>query len=163
MSGVVADASPLIAFAKIGHLHLLPTLFELVTIPEAVHTEIVILGAGLSGAEDFARAEWLRVESVANQTRVDYLQVDLDRGESEAIVLAQEMQADRFLVDEERARAMARILQIPHVGTAGLLILAKQLGHIERVAPLLDQLASERFYLSSRLVRQILHESGEAK
>lgn len=48
---VVSDTSPIINLAIIEQLHLLPTLFERVTIPYAVYHEIVIAGAGLAGAE----------------------------------------------------------------------------------------------------------------
>jgi hypothetical protein len=158
---VVSDASPLIGLAKIDHLYLLPDLFGTVTVPSAVHYELVVLGAGLAGAEQLAAVPWLHVQAVTSRIQVDYLRADLDPGESEALVLAQELGADRFLVDEERARAVARILGIPHIGTVGILVAAKRLDHIQRISPLLDQLQQHNFYLSQRLVRMVLQQVNE--
>jgi uncharacterized protein len=46
----VSNASPLISLARIGHLDLLPKLFERVLIPTEVYNEIVIDGAGKTGS-----------------------------------------------------------------------------------------------------------------
>ena len=158
---VVADASPLIGLAKLDHLHLLPWLFGSVTIPEVVYTELVVLGAGLPGSDAFARADWLQVQTVRDRIQVEYLRADLDPGEAEALVLAQETGARFFVVDEARARTVARLLTIPHIGTAGILVLAKQQGHVAQVAPLIDELRNHNFYLSDRLIRIILQQVNE--
>jgi uncharacterized protein len=161
VSLVVADASPLIGLAKIDHLHLLSSLFGIVTIPGAVYTELVVKGAGLPGSEAIARAKWLQARTVTDRIQIDFLRADLDIGEAEAIVLAQEVGANPFLVDETRARTAAKLLDIPHIGTAGILILAKRRGHIVQIAPLLDALRARKFFLSDRLVRLILEQAGE--
>jgi predicted nucleic acid-binding protein len=162
VSIVVSDASPLIGLAKIAHLHLLPSLYRTVTIPEAVYAELTNRGAGRTGVDEFTQATWLQVSPVTDRLQVDYLRGDLDLGEAEALVLARERQAAYFLVDEERGRTVAKLLHIPHIGTAGILVMAKQTGHIPAVAPLILQLRRHRFYLSDRLVEVILHQVGES-
>jgi predicted nucleic acid-binding protein len=72
---VVADATPLIALAKIGQLAWLPDLFGEILVPDAVYTEIVIAGSGRSGAEEIRTANWIRVESLADRSKVNYLLV----------------------------------------------------------------------------------------
>ena len=47
---VISDASPLVNLARIGALHLLPELYDTVTLPEAVWTEVVTEGEGQPGA-----------------------------------------------------------------------------------------------------------------
>jgi uncharacterized protein len=158
---IVSDASPLIGLAKIAHLHLLPLLYGTIKIPTAVYTELTVSGVGRAGAEEMAQARWLQVEPVTDRFRVDYLRSDLDLGEAEALVLAQEKRADYFLVDEERARTVAKLLDIPFIGTAGILILAKRIGHIPAVAPLIFQLRRHQFYLSDRLVEMVLRQVNE--
>ncbi len=98
---------------------------------------------------------------MSDRLQVDFLQADLDFGEAEAIVLAQETSANPFLVDEARARTVAQLLEIPHMGTAGILILAKRYGYIAQIAPLIEELRARQFYLSNRLARLILEQAGE--
>jgi predicted nucleic acid-binding protein len=49
----------------------------------------------------------------------------LDRGEAEAIVLAQSRDA-RLLIDERKGRAVARRRGVGVIGTGGVLLLAKR-------------------------------------
>jgi predicted nucleic acid-binding protein len=85
---IVADSGPLIALARIGQLDLLPTLYGEVIVPPGVYQEITG-EADLPGARELAQADWLSVAEVDDQTAVQRLLFWLDRGESEAIVLAQ--------------------------------------------------------------------------
>lgn len=125
---VVSDATTLSGLAKIEHLHLLPALFNVIYLPNAVHTEVTVLGAGLPGAQELAEADWLRRRPIQDRLHVDYLRSDLDAGEAEALVLAQELRADYLIVDEQRTRTVAYLLRIPHIGTIGILQLAKRTG-----------------------------------
>jgi uncharacterized protein len=101
---VIADSSFLIALATIEALSLLPRIFSEVFILEAVYDEVVIRGAGLPGAEEVARAAWIKriaVKDIA-KTRT-YRAERLGIGEAEALALAEELQGDVLLVDDERA------------------------------------------------------------
>ena len=51
---IVADAGPLIVFARIGRLSLLHDIVESLTVPPAVYDEITV--SGMAGAEELARA-----------------------------------------------------------------------------------------------------------
>lgn len=158
---IVSNSSPLIALSRIGQIELLPMLFGTILIPSAVYQEVVTQGIGQSGSKILQQASWLTVEAVADPGRVQYLLTTLDWGEAEALVLAQEQQARRLLLDEIKARALARQLGIPVIGTAGLLVLAKQRGHIAAVKPLLDALLANEFRLSSRVYQTALAQAGE--
>jgi predicted nucleic acid-binding protein len=61
---VVSNASPLITFARIGHLESLHKLYEAVHIPTEVYNEAVIAGAGMPGAAAIAKADWIHVSAV---------------------------------------------------------------------------------------------------
>ena len=62
---VVSNASPLINLAAVGQLNLLHLLYGKVIIPEAVHHEVVVLGAGEAGATEVASSNWIEVRKVA--------------------------------------------------------------------------------------------------
>ena len=95
---IVSNASPLINLARIGRLELLHKLYGEICIPEAVWHEVVIAGAGLPGATLVAAATWIKRHTVVNAVLVRALQQDLDAGESEAIALALELEADLLLM-----------------------------------------------------------------
>lgn len=155
---VVSNSSPLIA---LGRLDLLPSLFVTVVIPEAVHHEVVVAAPMEAGAALLAQAPWLRVHSIQDTGKRDYLLSILDPGEAEALVLAQEMGADWLLLDEIKARAAARRLSLPIIGTAGLLVAAKDHGLLPQVKPLLDNLQTHDFRLSEQVYQTILKQAGE--
>ena len=90
-----------------------------------------------------------------------YLRIELDPGETEALVLAEELHADWVLLDESKARRVAAILGLQHIGTVGLLLLAKQRGYVPHVRSLLDELRAQQFRLSDRVYQAILEQAGE--
>lgn len=150
---IVSDTSPLINLAIIGHLDLIPRLFHSVILPQAVFDEIVMAGAGLPGAEEIRHADWVVVRSCQNQSMMQMLMEKLDPGESEAIVLALEIQADLILMDEDLGRKIALHYHLQPLGILGILLKAKQAGLIVAVKPLMDNLISQaRFFYSSKTV-----------
>jgi predicted nucleic acid-binding protein len=158
---VVADATPLIGLARIDHLDLLVKLFNQITIPQAVYDEVVTSAPQHPGAEAIKQASWIQVKTVADQNKVAYLRADLDPGEAESLVLAQELSADWLLLDEPKARLAAQLLDMRFIGTVGLLLLAKQRGHISQIHSLLDALIDQNFYLSQGIYQAVLKQAGE--
>ena len=121
---VVSNSTPLIALSRIGKLDILHILFGSIIIPEAVFHEVVTEGASRPGANEVQNATWIDVQRVENAVAVAVLASDLDRGESEAIVLAKEVGADYLLVDEKKARRIAKWSGIKVIGTAAILGIA---------------------------------------
>jgi len=62
----VADSSPLIILARLDCLDLLNKLFSRVYISTEVHHEVVVSGAGLPGASEVEKAEWIEVKKLQN-------------------------------------------------------------------------------------------------
>lgn len=63
---VAADSSPLVILTKLGCFDLLNRLFPRVYISPEVHYEVVIAGAGLPGASEVSKAEWIEVKTFQN-------------------------------------------------------------------------------------------------
>jgi len=158
---VVSNSTPLIHLAKIGRLELLREFFGEVLIPEAVYRECVIEGKGSEDAKLIENAGWIRVERIRDERLKKSLMIELDEGESEAIVLAIEKGAEMLLMDDYDGREVARALGLKTTGTIGILLRAKIEGRIEGIKDELDKLKETGFWLSEGLYRRILEEAGE--
>ena len=98
---------------------------------------------------------------MSNQILVNALQVELDKGEAEAIALAQELAADLLLIDEHLGRAAATRLGVRIIGLLGVLIEAKHRGLILEVKPLVDALMNLGFRVKHDLYQRVLQAAGE--
>jgi len=82
---VIVNATPLIALAAIGRLHLLQDLFGEVIIPQAIYREVVVAGASKPDADTWATAHWLRIMTPDQEAAFDALLLGLDAGEMEVL------------------------------------------------------------------------------
>ncbi len=67
----------------------------------------------------------------------------------------------REVVTRGKARLAAEFIGLRFIGTAGLLLLAKKMGKISAVRPLLDQLKSSKFHISESTYHAILEQAEE--
>lgn len=74
---VVADATPLIALAKIGKLFLLQPLFGTLHIPPAVYEEVVTYAPQRPGASEVRQATWIQTTSLQETFSLRYLETEL--------------------------------------------------------------------------------------
>jgi predicted nucleic acid-binding protein len=157
---VVSDSSPLIALARVGHIHLLRSLFGEVLVPGAVWDEVV--QADRPEVTQIVSAEWVKVVAVPDDSYLEVLRTEVDRGEAEAIALAADVRADTLLLDERSARQLAASMGLQVIGVVGVLKLAKQRGFIPEVRPVLDQLVTVlSFRLGKALYDQTLRDARE--
>jgi predicted nucleic acid-binding protein len=154
---VVPDAGPLIYLGGAGQLELLRLLYAEVVVPRIVLEEVVVAGAGLTGADEVARATWLRIDDTAPDP--DLLLV-LDRGEAAAIPLAGRLHAT-LLADDADARTIAGQRGIPVVGTLGVLLAAKRRQLLAEVAPVIARMELLGMFVSVRLREEVLRIAGE--
>lgn len=157
---LVADSSALITLARIGRLQLLRQLASQVVVPHAVFEEVVGQG-GRRGEPEVNQASWISRQPVRDVNAVASLETELARGESEAIVLAREITADFVILDDARARQIAQRNGLRVIGLLGLLIRAKQLGLIEAIRPLLDDMIKAGFYVGEAIYRNVVEKAGE--
>ena len=122
----VSDTTPLISLLKIKRIGLLEKLFGEVVIPQAVFTELTVDIRFAEEAEVIKNEKFISVKEVSNMASVNILKraTGLDQGESEAIVLSDEIQADILLMDEAKGRKISDQMGIHIMGTIGILMVA---------------------------------------
>ncbi len=154
---VVADASPLIALARIGRLELLRKAFGTLLLPEAVWREVVEAALDKAGAGEVFQANWIERRPVADAGLVALLRHDLGAGEAEAIVLAREVGADLVLMDERMGRAAAKRLGLRVTGLVGVLIEARERSLLTDTEAVVNDLHRKAgFWLSEELRRMVV-------
>lgn len=116
MKLIISDSTTIITLLNIDRLDVLSNVFSLVYIPQKVYDEIVI-DEQIVLDEDF-----FVVKEISNKKLYKLLLKSLDAGESEAIVLAKEMELS-LIIDEKKGRKIATNLGINIFGFIGLLIL----------------------------------------
>ena len=152
---VVSNTSPLNYLVLIELQQLLPALFNRVLVPEAVLREL------RSPAAPAQVGEWLDTTPDWLESRVgadipSELR-QLGPGEREAIVLAESVDDGLVLLDERKARGMARQRGLAVTGTLGVLPvdLAAARGLVD-LADAFERLAKTNFRGSPRLLRSLL-------
>ncbi len=86
----------------------------------------------------------------------------LGRGETEAILLAREINADLLLMDDRKGRTAAEHAGIKYASLPAVLILAKQRGCLASIRAELDRLEElGGLYLSDRVKAEALRLAGE--
>ena len=125
---IVADSPPFVVLVVIGHVNILPTLFKEVLIPPEVESELASPRRP-EAVRAFVAAppSWLRVQSPG---LIEPIQ-GLHAGEAAAIALAQELRADRVIIDESLGRKAATERGLRVVGTIGVLEAAAERGLID--------------------------------
>ncbi|VAW16477.1 hypothetical protein MNBD_BACTEROID01-1107 [hydrothermal vent metagenome] len=147
---VISDTSCLILFHKIGELDLLRKVYDSVsTTPEV--------------AQEFLEElpDWINIESVKDKKYQDFLETQIDWGEASAIALAKEMESPLLLLDDLKARRLAKRLNLRVTGTLGIIHKAKQIGAIEKVKPLIEKLQATNFRISENIIEELLKKNNE--
>ena len=160
---IVSDTSPITSLAAINRLNLLQQLYGNIIIPEAVYRELTEVSTPVPGTREVLSADWIQVRSPIGGSLVATLKaLPLDDGESEAIVLAMELNAELLLIDERRGRTEASRQGLRITGLLGVLIEAKTRGAIAEVKPIIHALIeTAEFRVSQTLYHRVLQIVGE--
>ena len=123
---VVSDTTPLISLLKINRIDLMEKLFGAVMIPTAVFDELTADKRFQLEANKIKQTKFIVVKPVANPESAGVLKraTGLDQGESEAIVLTDELKADLLLMDEAKGRNVSAQMGLKIMGTIGILMAA---------------------------------------
>lgn len=149
---VVADSSPLIVLIQIGHIEVLPALFGQVVVPPAVLAELRSPHRPPEVRRFCLRLPpWLVEKAPAVIEPIP----SLHAGETAAISLAKELQADLLLIDEKAGRRAASDRNIPLTGTIGVLEFAAEQNLLELEAAF-EKVKQTDFWISRQLLDQRL-------
>jgi len=155
---VVSNSTPIISLAAIKQTDLFRQLFGTIVIPQAVYHELKSQKA--PGYQE-VDSPYFQVNAIQGTQYIGFLLHDLDRGEAEAIVLAQELQADSLIIDERMGYKIAKRQGIHVIGTLTVLLMAKQQGIIPLVKPLLDDMIQRGRWYSQSVYNSFLKKIGE--
>ncbi|MBX3451314.1 MAG: hypothetical protein KF777_17230 [Planctomycetaceae bacterium] len=145
---VVSDASPLIVLSRLNHLDVLPVLYGSVLIPPEVYKELTQQAAKIGIANAFLNASpWLRVQSP--QVITPY--TGLHPGETAAIALAKELNADLLIIDEKSGRKVAAREHVKIIGTIGVFEDAADAGLLD-LASAFSELKQSGFHITQELL-----------
>lgn len=159
MLKVVSNTTPIISLLKLNRLDLLQKLYSQIYIPQAVYNEIEA-GKSKGYYKDLSKIDWIKIIEIQNKQAVNYF-LDLDEGEAEAIILANELKADLIILDEKLGRFHAKHAKLKVTGTIGVLIKAKSEKLIYSLKPLLDELTDKEVWISEKLKIDILKKVDE--
>lgn len=161
MRSVIANSTPLIAFAKINGLDILKDVYSQIVIPKAVYEEVAISGKGREGSAEITKAKWIKVKDAREEKLKKLLQMEVGGGEAEVIALAYEVNADLVIIDENIGRRIAKMFGLKVTGTIGTIIEAKKRGLLNNVQEKLDALINVDFWIGEDLYEEALRLSGE--
>ncbi len=157
---VVINASPFILLSKSSLIELLPQLFTEICMPEAVAEEII--SGGDIATDKFYEYEDKQITICLANIAEEVLIWNLGDGETEVLSFALSNKPNfTALIDDRAARKCANTLGIKTLGTGGILILAKERGLIEEVAPMLKKLQDAGLWISDEVVEIILKQANE--
>ncbi|MDO9154599.1 MAG: DUF3368 domain-containing protein [Paludibacter sp.] len=147
---VISDTSSLILFDKIAELELLNKVYNsIITTPQI--------------AAEFGKSlpDWILIMEVKDKKYQEFLETQVDWGEASAIALAKEIPDSILLLDDLKARKLAKKLNIKFTGTLGVFHKAKQAGYVDRIKPLIDKLLLTNFRISEDIINEILRINNE--
>ncbi len=120
---VISDTSPINYLVLIDEIDLLAKLYQTIIIPSTVFKELT---AEASPAKVKVwlenKPDWLLIKEP--ETVIFPTIFRLDAGESEAIQLAKELNADLLIIDEKQGRKIAKEQGLRVIGLIGVLVAA---------------------------------------
>ena len=161
---VISDTTPIISLMKANRLDLLKKLYGKVLIPNAVYKELTENATFAKEAKMIKDIDYLTVVAGENKKSVSVLRnvTGLDAGESEALIMYDEQKADLLLMDEHKGRSVAKQLNVRHIGTVGVLLLAYDKGVIQQddVKSCLDTMLANHIRLDRKLCNVVMEHIG---
>lgn len=158
---VIADASPLIALARVGGLSWLEQLFTEVMLTDVVLAE-VLTGHYLATEAPIRQtltAGWLKTVAI---TTTDPALPDLDEGEASSIRLALSCKGPALLlIDERSGRAVAQDLGLSVAGTAAVIGMARQRDLITSARQVFADLHASDFRIAPAVIKAVLDRCGD--
>jgi len=156
MQSIVSDTTTLIILGKLGRYDLLENLFSKIYIPQEVMREIDIKSDGVY--QEIEKNSLFETKEIKDMALFALLDGILDKGESEAIVLAKELELI-LLIDEKKG---AKNMGLSIIGLIGVLILnvKKNLISNQEALVILEEIKGLKFRVSQKLEENFLEMIG---
>jgi len=133
---------------------LLHSLYKEVLVTQAVLSELNSEKDNtLQSVEVAIKQGWVLIVEV-NSLDQELVNV-LDQGEASAISYSLAHDRIPILIDEHKGKLYAKYKGIPVIGTAGVLIQAKQQNHITLVRPILNEMKAKGYWLSDNFIATV--------
>lgn len=158
---IISNTTPLNYLVLIEQQDLLRALFGRVIIPQGVLEELQRDKTPQTVKEWVAkRPEWLEVRAVqsASSREPD----NLDAGEREALLLAEEISADALLMDDKDGRKEAAKRNMVIIGTLGVIEQAAERGLID-LTEVIERLRQTTFRAPKEIVAAMLARDTERR
>ncbi|GAB1372472.1 DUF3368 domain-containing protein [Candidatus Kapaibacterium sp.] len=138
---IIADTSCLILLDKISELELLSKIFKNITI-----TKII--------ANEFGNIlpDWITIIDNSISKNIALFELEVDIGEASAFSLAIDYLNPLLIIDDLKARNLAKKLKLNYTGTFGILLKAKELGLIDNSESLINKIKCTNFHISDELI-----------
>ena len=153
---LIADSSALVALAIVDKLEVLEKLFGEVYIPRAVYDEIS--EDGKTGRDKLIQFSKDKIIDISLDININ---VALGIGESEAIILYKEKNAEYFLCDDKKAKKFAKGFGINVIGSLGILLKSKESNLIQEISPLIDMLRKSTIFIDEKVYQIVLEVANE--
>jgi len=153
---VIADTGPVNYLILIHEVEVLPALYGQILVPSTVCEEL-----RRPLAPEAVRAwiteppAWLEVRRPSKPP--DAQLAHLDAGERDAILLAEELAADKLIIDEIRGRREAARRQLPFTGTLGVLSAAAERGLLD-LRSAVDRLRQTNFHIAPDILDRLIED-----
>ena len=153
---VVSDTSSLCYLLLVNQIDVLQALYDVVIIPQAVAHELSAPKTPSVVKNWLAYPpSWLQIQ-VTEPSQSDELKL-LDPGEREAILLAEQLNADLVILDDKAARRLAEERGLRIIGLLGILKDASRIGLLD-LETTFEQLRESGFWVAPSLLERLLAE-----
>ena len=154
------DATAAIGLSKGGVFELLPRLFSTVYLPRSVRSELV--GRGLPGEAEVLAAlgDWLS-EVIPAPSSVHKFSSLTSAADREVLAVADERSLDYVLSDDRKVQRAADLESTAWLNTPDIVLAFKQIGAVNAVKPVLDQMIANGFGISAVDYQDTLQAAGE--
>ncbi len=147
---VIADTSCLILYSKIGLTYILHSLYSDVIITPEVANEF---GEPLP--------DWINIQ-FAKPTNINMFEIyNIGIGEITSLALALEFKNSTVILDDDKAKKIAKSFNLDVTGSLGIIVKAKEKNIISNVREVLTAIKTTNFYLPSSLENLVLKVAGE--
>ncbi len=114
-------------------------------------------------AEEFGKKteDWIEIRQVKDENYVKILNTFIDLGESGSIALSFEFGNSLVILDDLKARQVAKNLNLKFTGLLGVILRAKQKGIVTSVKEVINKLKSVNFRISQAMENEVLRLADE--